>query len=211
MKNGFLFLLGLLAAIGISWAGIVVGSARQLGTLAPYYDRTEGQAYPQPLAGEAAQGQLVYRDLNCAACHTQQVRRPGYGADQERGWGSRQSVARDYLYQPYVQLGESRAGPDLANVGGRKPAYEADDLLKLLYTGQGGMPRYRFLFETRRIVGERDAHALDLAGGLTPPAGHEVVPSLRARALAAYLLSLKSTYDYPEARPATPAKEGGAP
>jgi hypothetical protein len=33
------------------------------------------------------------------------------------------------------------------------------------------------------------------------------VPTERARALAAYLLSLKTTFDYPESRPVEPAKK----
>ena len=43
------------------------------------------------------------------------------GADIARGWGLRQSVAVDYLYDQPVQLGNLRAGPDLANIGVRVP------------------------------------------------------------------------------------------
>ena len=43
------------------------------------------------------------------------------GPDIARGWGMRQSVAEDYLYDQPVQLGSLRAGPDLANVGVRAP------------------------------------------------------------------------------------------
>jgi cytochrome c oxidase cbb3-type subunit 2 len=210
MKNGLIFFLGLFAAIGISWAGIVVGSEVQLGGLAPYYDDSQGQSFPLPLPGQAAQGQLVYRDLNCAACHTQQVRRPDFGSDQARGWGDRQSVARDYIYQPFVQLGESRRGPDLANLAGRKPPYDEADLLNLLYAGKGTMPAYRFLFTEEKIVGQTSEDALQLVGHLAPPAGTEVVPTSRAKALAAYLLSLNMAYDYPEARPYVAPKEGAA-
>ena len=92
MKNNVLFFVGLFAALGISWAGIVIGSNAQPGSLAPFYDDKEGAAFPPWMPGAAARGQLVYRDLGCAACHTQQVRRPGFGSDKERGWGDRQSV-----------------------------------------------------------------------------------------------------------------------
>ncbi len=204
MKNGAFLFLGLFLALAVSWGGMVVLSQRQLGRLAPYYDDTEGQSYPAPFPGQAAQGELVYRDLNCAACHTQQVRRPGFGDDQARGWGERQSVARDYIYQPFPQIGSSRAGPDLANVGGRKPPYDEGDFLNLLYTGQGAMPAYRFLFVDRAIVGEPSNHALKLVGRLKPAPGREIVPTSRAEALAAYLLSLNSSYDYPEAKPFNP-------
>jgi cytochrome c oxidase cbb3-type subunit 2 len=152
----------------------------------------------------------VYRDLNCASCHTQQVRRPDFGSDQDRGWGERQSVARDYIYQPWPQLGQSRMGPDLTNLQSRKPtAPDTEDLMELLYTGQGTMPAYRFLFQSRRIVGQVSGNALALTGLLRPPPGWEVVPTPRAEALVAYLLSLNTTYDYPEAKPAPAATEGG--
>jgi cytochrome c oxidase cbb3-type subunit 2 len=203
MKNGFLLFLGLIAALGCSWAGIVLGSNAQIGKLAPYYDDGDGQTFPAQIPGIATRGQLVYRDLNCASCHTQQVRRPDFGSDQARGWGDRQSVARDYIYQTWVQLGQSRVGPDLANLAGRKPsAPDAEDLMEMLYAGQGGMPAYRFLFENRKIVGELSDHALALTGSLKPAPGREIVPTRRAEALVAYLLSLNTTYEYPEAKPA---------
>jgi len=209
MKNGPLLFLGLFAALGFAWAGIVLGANAQLSALAPYYDAGDSLAYPQGLPGIAARGQLVYRDLECAACHTQQVRRPGFGADTARGWGERQSVARDYIFQPAVQLGEFRIGPDLANLAGRKPtAPDASDLYQLLYTGHGGMPAYAFLFEQRQITGEASDLALPLTGRFRPAAGLEIVPSRRAQALVAYLLSLNSAYDYPEAAPAAAPAAG---
>ena len=201
MKNGPLFFLGLFTALTVSWGGMVLLSHHQLGALAPYFDETENASFPLRQAGIAARGQLVYADLGCASCHTQAVRRPDYGADQARGWGERQSVARDYIFQSRVQLGAARIGPDLANFAGRKPAPEADSLMKLLYSGQGAMPAYAFLFEERQIVGQRSTQALKLTGGLAAPAGTEIVPTERAQTLVAYLLSLNNTYDYPESRP----------
>jgi cytochrome c oxidase cbb3-type subunit 2 len=209
MKNGAFLFVGLLAAFSFSWFGIVLGSNAQLGALTAYYDDAQSLSFPPRFPGQAARGQLVYRDLGCAACHTQQVRRPDFGSDQARGWGDRQSVARDYIYQPWPQLGESRVGPDLANLAGRKPtAPDADDLMELLYTGSGGMPAYRFLFQDRRIVGQVSDQALDLTGSLKPAPGREIVATRRAQDLVAYLLALNTVYDYPESRPAPPeAKE----
>lgn len=214
MKSNFIFFLGLFAALGVSWAGIVLGSNSQLSSLAPFYDETEGTAYPQWMPGAAAEGQLVYRDLGCYACHTQQVRRPGFGSDQARGWGDRQSVARDYIYQPAPQLGRSRVGPDLANLADRKPsAPDSGELLRMLYAGKDGMPPYRFLFDKRQIGAgaQPSQRALRLTGALEPGAGWEVVPTPRAEALVAYLLSLKTPYTYPEAVPFTPPKAEGSP
>ena len=205
MRNAPLFFLGLFVALTFSWAGTLLLSQHQLGALAPFYDENEGKSFPDRQAGIAARGQLVYADLGCAACHTQAVRRPGFGADQARGWGERQSVARDYIYQARVQLGASRIGPDLTNLAGRKPsALDSEDLMKLLYTGQGAMPPYRFLFEERAIVGERSSKALPLVGSLAPAPGGQIVPTERAQSLVAYLLSLNTTYDYPEAHPMPP-------
>jgi cytochrome c oxidase cbb3-type subunit II len=202
MKNGPFFLLGLLVATVLSWGAIVLGSSAQLATLAPYYDEGESQSFPLRASGLAGRGQLVYADLGCAACHTQQVRRPDYGSDQARGWGDRQSVARDYLYQVRPQLGASRIGPDLANLAGRKPsAPDAEDLLNMLYAGSPTHPSYSFLFEKRRILGERANDALRLTGRAAPAAGDEIVPTDRARTLVAYLLSLNSGYEFPEAHP----------
>jgi cytochrome c oxidase cbb3-type subunit 2 len=212
MKNGPLFVIGLFSALTISWAGIVLGTHAQIGGLTPYYDDNEGASFPQRTAGVAAQGQLVYADLGCAACHTQQVRRPDFGSDQARGWGDRQSVARDYIFQARPQLGASRFGPDLTNLAARKPsAPDAEDLMKLLYEGQATHPAYRFLFKTEPIVGERSDRALNLTGSAAPRAGYQVVPTARAQALVAYLLSLNNGYEYPEARPAAAEKAAAKP
>lgn len=213
MKNGFLFFLGLFAALTFSFAGVVLWSSHQLGQLAPLYVEDDGKAYPEREPGLARQGAAVYADLGCAACHTQQVRRPSYGYDKARGWGDRQSVARDYVQSAHVFLGDSRVGPDLANLANRKPAYDEADLYKLLYAGSAGMPSYHFLFETRDLSDRQSADdALNFGGRLAAPAGKEILPTYRARALVAYLLSLNQSFEYPEARPIEPAadKEGEA-
>jgi len=212
VKSNFLFLVGLAGALGLSWAGIVLGSNAQLGGLAPYYDENDQASYPGWMAGQAARGQLVYRDLGCAACHTQQVRRPDFGSDQARGWGDRQSVARDYIYQPAPQLGSLRVGPDLGFLADHKPlAPDADDILHLLYKGAPGMPSYKFLFEKREIGAgaQPSAVALNLVGRDRPAPGWEVVPTTRAVALAAYLTNLKASYTFPEAVPVPPEKKEG--
>ncbi|HEX2852946.1 MAG TPA: cbb3-type cytochrome c oxidase subunit II [Opitutaceae bacterium] len=211
MKNGPLFFLGLFIALVLSW-GVVMEANHQLGSLAPYLDENEGRAYPDRASGLAARGQFVYADLGCAACHTQQVRRPDFGSDQARGWGDRQSFARDYIHQTRVLLGESRVGPDLANLATRKPPYDAEDLLKLLYTGSAQHPAYKFLFHERATgTVQSSQNALKLGSGAVVPAGREIVPTERAQSLVAYLLSLNNSYAYP-AETATntvaPAKEG---
>ena len=76
------------------------------------------------------------------------------------------------------------------------------------------MPAYTFLFDVRPTAGRQASpQALRLTGKFAPPAGVEVVPTARAQALVAYLLSLKDTYDYPVERSLNAAaekpKEGG--
>ena len=213
MKNGLVFFVGLFAALALSWGGIVLGSHKQLGALAPFFDDGESASFPARPSGIAARGQLVYAGLGCASCHTQQVRRPDFGGDQARGWGERQSVARDYIFQIRPQLGAARIGPDLANLAGRKAPYDAEDLVQFLYTGviPGAKtvthPAYSFLFENRAIIGEPSNARLKLMGNLAPAAGHEIVPTEGALSLVAYLLSLNNPYDYPEAKPLPAAVE----
>jgi cytochrome c oxidase cbb3-type subunit 2 len=116
------------------------------------------------------------------------------GPDIVRGWGMRQSVAEDYLYDKPVQLGNLRAGPDLANAGARA---DANWQLLHLYAPKrvvkgSTMPPFRYLFEVRKIGRESSPDALKLPPEFAPPAGYEVVPRPEAKQLAAYLLSLRA-------------------
>ena len=56
------------------------------------------------------------------------------------------------------------------------------------------MPGYHFLYEKRRISGERAADALKLGEGDAVPEGWEVVPTYDARCLVAYLMSLDQSH-----------------
>ncbi|HEU0208657.1 MAG TPA: cbb3-type cytochrome c oxidase subunit II [Candidatus Udaeobacter sp.] len=56
------------------------------------------------------------------------------------------------------------------------------------------MPSYRFLYEKRRITGERAADALQLSGGDAPPSGWEIVPTYDAKCLVAYLMALNQSH-----------------
>ena len=133
------------------------------------------------------------------------------GGDIDRGWGLRQSVAADYLYDYPVQLGNLRVGPDLANVGVRLP--DASWQLKHLYAPKSvapnsSMPAFRFLFEVRKIGAAPAADALDLPKEFAPADGYEVVPTEAARQLVAYLMSLRANVPLYEApfTPVTTAK-----
>jgi cbb3-type cytochrome oxidase cytochrome c subunit len=74
------------------------------------------------------------------------------------------------------------------------------------------MPAYRFLYDKRRIAGERSAEALQLSGSDAPPQGWEVVPTFDAKCVVAYLMGLNQSHPLKDVRsvggaPAT----GGAP
>jgi hypothetical protein len=70
------------------------------------------------------------------------------------------------------------------------------------------MPAFRFLFEVRKIGAHPAPDALVLPKEFAPPDGMEVVPTLAARQLAAYLVSLKANAPLYEApfTPVTAAK-----
>jgi cbb3-type cytochrome oxidase cytochrome c subunit len=134
------------------------------------------------------------------------------GPDLARGWGLRQSVAADYLYDQPVQLGNLRAGPDLSLIGVRAP--DLNWHLQHLYAPKSlvkdsTMPAFRFLFEVRKKVdGQPSPDALVLPPEFAPAAGLEVVPTAEARHLAAYLVSLQASAPLYEApfTPVTAAK-----
>ena len=62
------------------------------------------------------------------------------------------------------------------------------------------MPAYKFLYEKRRITGERSADALKLTGQDAPGDEWEVVPSYDAKCLVAYLMSLDQSHELKEAK-----------
>lgn len=211
MKNGLALFLGVFATLAFSWAGLLLAAHKQIGGLSQFKDPAEETLYPRAVTGLADQGMLVYQDLGCVSCHTQQVRREGVGYDIARGWGSRASYARDYVKDRAVLIGQNRLGPDLRNVGLRlgdsaKPEEYADWFYKLLYAPESisagsAMPAHRFLFEVRSLAGNQpSAHAIKLTSKYAPGPGYEVVPTSRAVALVAYLQSLKDSYDYPTER-----------
>jgi cbb3-type cytochrome oxidase cytochrome c subunit len=129
------------------------------------------------------------------------------GIDIERGWGKRRTVSQDFLFDSPVMPGSQRVGPDLANVGLRMP--DVNWQLMHLYAPRSQvkdspMPRYQFLFEKRKIGREPSLDALqNLPKEFAPADGYEIVPKPEAKALVAYLMSLRSDTPLYEA-PLTP-------
>ena len=62
------------------------------------------------------------------------------------------------------------------------------------------MPAFKFLYETRRVSGERAADALKLTGADDPGEDWEVVPTYDAKCLVAYLMSLDQSHELKEAK-----------
>ena len=74
------------------------------------------------------------------------------------------------------------------------------------------MPAYRFLYEKRRIAGQRSAGALQLSGADAPPEGWEVVPTYDAKCVVAYLMGLNQSHPLKEVRSvAVTPPTGGSP
>jgi cytochrome c oxidase cbb3-type subunit 2 len=154
---------------------------------------------------KAEEAQMLFDKLGAVA----DVHFVPTGVDIERGWGLRHSVAADYLFDSPVLLGSQRTGPDLANIAARSPG--ADWQLLHLYNPRSVvtnsvMPQYKFLFTTRKIVFAPTSDALKLPEKFAAPAGYEVVPTDDARALVAYLQSLRATAPLFEAPMAAAAK-----
>ena len=76
------------------------------------------------------------------------------------------------------------------------------------------MPAFKFLYEKRRISGERSADALKLTGAEALGEEWEVVPTYDAKCLVAYLMSLDQSHELQEAKltsaPAAPASTPAA-
>ena len=62
------------------------------------------------------------------------------------------------------------------------------------------MPAYKFLYEKRRISGERSAEALKLTGPDAVGEEWEIVPTYDAKCLVAYLMSLDQSHELKEAK-----------
>lgn len=226
MNRSLSLIAWIIGSFALSVYALVIAPQKQLGGLQPQFTDDEGKVtdiYPIQNQGIVEKGRAVYRAEGCIYCHSQQVRDLQNGTDLVRGWGERRTVARDYIFEQPPFLGSTRLGPDLANVGSakwrneeetdpRKPAKrDAKWQLLHLYAPQtiiteSNMPPYRYLFETRKISGQKSADALDLTGDLAPKPGFEVVPKPEATALVGYLMSLDRSHPLKEVK--SSAQEG---
>ena len=195
MKKGPIIFLGVLFIMAWSFHGIIGKNFQELGRQNPIKLDT-GEPFPSGRPGLAQAGQDVYRANGCASCHTMQVRMKGYGRDIERGWGARNTVLQDFVYDRHVFLGQVRIGPDLADVGTRLP--DRNYHLMHLFNPRSVvkdsmMPQYPYLFTKRKIRGgARSSEALPLPPEMQKD-DYEIIPTADAKALVEYLVSLHST------------------
>ena len=204
MNNKWLLALGILSTVTASLAGLVLIPNWQLRDIKQIEDDS-GYLQPQTWFPDDHRlqfpGRSVYIDLGCVYCHSQQVRPQGFGADIDRGWGNRRTVARDYMFDKPHLLGTMRTGPDLANIGARQKSKDWHylHLYNPQITSPGSiMPQFPFLFavvrESRVIPSE--AVKLPDKWAMTPT---YIVPKDRAKYLVDYLITLDKSYDVPEA------------
>jgi len=200
MNHPPVLFMGVLAAMGVSWFGMILVPNAHLGAQQPGPAQVTGNVYPQARAGLAEQGREVYRKLGCVSCHTQQVR--PIESDLHR-FGAQPTVAQDYLFDRPTFIGSLRVGPDLANIGARSP--DAEWHFKHLFDPQATvpgstMPPYPFLFDST-------PGAAETPGAFKLGDGRRLMPKPDASSLVAYLLSLRSDaflFERPAPQPPPP-------
>lgn len=228
------FILGLSASFGVAWLAIIVVPFFKMRDLAPIElsEATDGKTgifFPKR-SGRVADGAAVYAENGCYLCHTQVVRptyagndlyRPDWGglkADPDRGDTRRETNAYDFFGEKFAQIGVSRMGPDLSNLGRRvETIYAAGGdpaqwLFAHLYNPRqdprrwkSTCPPHRFLFTKRKITGNPSGEAVPLGSDGVK----ELVPGPEAKALVSYLLSLKKDQAVPAALNFAPARTTG--
>lgn len=229
-----LFILGLSATFGVAWLSVVVVPYVKMRNLAPIVldearDGTTGIFYPKR-TGRIANGAEVYSENGCYLCHTQVIRptyagndlyRPdwaGLKADPDRGDTRRETNAYDFYGEKFAQIGVSRMGPDLSNLGRRVESIYAVGgdpsqwLFAHLFNPRAEPKRYgstcpsfTFLFEQRQVRGNPSSDALSFQADV----GKEWIPTSDAKALVSYLLSLKKDQPVPAVLNFAPPKNKG--
>jgi cytochrome c oxidase cbb3-type subunit 2 len=201
MNSRIPFALGVILCVLASTMGFVIVPNWQFKDLKPYANEM-GYTHPYEPYGAQKQGREVYVDLGCIYCHSQQVRAANFGADIDRGWGTRRSVPRDYIYDNPPLMGTMRTGPDLHNIGARQPSrdWHALHLYNPQITSPGSiMPPHPFLFKKQNVNGAVPKEAILLPAKFAATPAY-IVPTKRAEVLIEYLKGLDHTYELPEAK-----------
>jgi cytochrome c oxidase cbb3-type subunit 2 len=229
------FILGLSASFGVAWLAIVVIPFFKMRNIEPIQldEATDGATgiFNPKRTGRIADGSRVYAQNGCYLCHSQLVRptyagndlfRPDWGglkSDGDRGDTRRETNAYDFTGEKFAQIGVTRMGPDLSNLGRRLDALHAKGespetwLYRFLYNPRSNPEHWKstcppqpFLFVKREIKGNPSPDALPVNAG----EGFEIVPGPDAKALVSYLLSLKKDQKVPAVLNFAPAKKAGS-
>jgi cytochrome c oxidase cbb3-type subunit 2 len=138
----------------------------------------------------AEEGRAIYLREGCGYCHTQFVR----DLAMDRPYG-RATVAEDYANEDPPLPGTQRTGPDLSNVAARQPS-DTWHLLHLynprIVVPQSVMPGFPWYFEEKAAAAEGDV-VVPVPQRFLSSGRSVVVARPEARALVAYLLSLRQT------------------
>jgi cytochrome c oxidase cbb3-type subunit 2 len=142
----------------------------------------------KPLTPLEAEGRQVFASNGCDYCHTMQVR----PLPEDKPFG-RPSAPGDFAYATPEMLGSERTGPDLTNVGNTKPS----DVWQYIHLydpravePHSIMPNFKFLFQEVQTVPDGET-AVPVPAAFAPKNGDKIIPTQKAKALVAYLLSLK--------------------
>ena len=191
MDRGMVIFVGALLTFSSSWLGLVLYPYWQMQSEQPYAKTPGEDLYPHPLGGPALAGVKIYQANGCLYCHSQQVRSVKFGnwwengemktgADIRRGWGSRRTVSRDYIYDRPTMLGTMRTGPDLANVGTRYAgAWHHPHLFNpRAVNSWSTMPSFAFLYKREKVIGgQKSDKALKLGREWTVQPGYRWRPT----------------------------------
>ncbi len=142
----------------------------------------------KPLTPLEDAGRTVFASEGCGYCHSQYVR----PLPSDKVFG-RPSAPGDFAYQTPELLGSERTGPDLTNVGNRRgEIWQYMHLWDPRSVSPGSiMPNFRFVFQVVDQVPAGET-AVPVPAAFAPKTG-KVIPTARAKALVAYLMSLKQT------------------
>lgn len=224
------FFLSLSASFGVAWLAIIIVPYFKMRSLEPIVmEEGEGTnaVYIPKRAGRITDGAQIYAENGCYLCHTQLVRptyagndifRPDWGglkAIDDRPDTRRETNAFDFAGEDFAQIGVSRMGPDLSNLGVRVEVLYANEdisaedwLFRHLYNPRwepdkrdSKCPSFRFMFNESEAKGNPAEDALEFAG----EHGGEISPKSSAKALVSYLLSLKKDQAVPSSLNFTPA------
>ncbi|NGP88728.1 cbb3-type cytochrome c oxidase subunit II [Fodinibius halophilus] len=162
----------------------------------------------EPMSEVERRGMKVFINEGCVYCHTQQVR----PIAMDENWG-RPSAPGDYarVNRPSVWrqtpavLGSERTGPDLSNIGKRQPSavwhymhlYNPRSVVE-----ESIMPSYPWLFKVAENP-SKNAMVVSMPGDYGPSNG-KIIATEKAKALVAYLKSLKQVST--DARPTAAQK-----